>query len=264
MTAPFLLAFALIQAPNAVPQDFQLTTPTAEPVLATGIRVEVVQNAAQEAGEVEDAPLTNAPITTATYVGVVPQIWDECRQHNRPCSFQIKPPGGWGWSPLGWDLESRLMWQTVRTQQFEFLEYNLGYRGGHAAAEAKAARARLAANPPGSSWSSRNGSSRAGASSYSSGSNAGGGRSSGSTWTGTSSGGSDHGKPDVAGQDGVGEPSWCTELDREPKRGPDLSRGPAWHPGEAESGRRMGAGGRRPIPTAGGQPPGARPAWPAR
>jgi len=83
MTTSLLLALALIQAPSAAPQDQQLAILPTEPILAAGIKVEVVEAPAVEAGS-EAAPM--APISTASYVGVVPRM--------SPCQWAAAGFGG--------------------------------------------------------------------------------------------------------------------------------------------------------------------------
>jgi hypothetical protein len=186
MAAPLLLVFALIQAPNAAPQDVQLATLTVEPVLARGIAVQVVEDAGVEAAGTEPVALTAAPITRATFVGVVPKRGLDCVTQNRPCPWLYVRGGDWGWNPLGWDRESLEAWRVVLAEQREAENRMIGYRQFRATAEARAAEAAKASNAARSFPRST---------SSPSGTNAGGAQSSGSVWTGTSSGGATAGSP---------------------------------------------------------------------
>ncbi len=70
MTAPLLLVFALIQAPNRHRRSSAGNT-TIEPVLATGIKVQVVEDAGVET---RDEPAAATPVSTTPFVGVVPRM----------------------------------------------------------------------------------------------------------------------------------------------------------------------------------------------
>jgi uncharacterized membrane protein YgcG len=177
MTAPLLLAFMLIQAPTSATQGFQPPPSTDfEPVLAAGIKVEVVETPAVEMGA-EALPIASRPFSGVA-PAPVPCLWMD-----ESCIQTVWAIG----APLGWDRQDYMAYRLNLDTRQE-LQYNVGYRRGRAMAEAKAARARVAANPPGGSPSSAR--PYSGTSSVATGSASGGGRSSGGTvTTGTGGGG---------------------------------------------------------------------------
>lgn len=147
MATPLLLALALIQAPSAAPQDQQLASLPTEPILATGIKVEVVEAPAVEA-ESYASPM--ARISTASYVGVVPKM-SPCRwaaagfggrlAGNDLCSNFYRWSGGGALSDGGY--QEWVAWQ-VRSEEDRFAASRADQ--GRAIVEANAAKAKRAAN----------------------------------------------------------------------------------------------------------------------
>jgi len=183
MTAPLLLAFMLIQAPNSAPQAFQPEPATRyEPVLAAGIKVTVVEAPAVQA-ESYAAPM--APISTASYVGVVPRM-SPCRwaaagfggrmAGTSPCEYLNR------WSPSGAFMtgspyQEWVAWQ-VRGEENRLAASRAA--AGRAIREANAAKGRPAAPPARqSSIGTGGGRSYSGANSTATGGAGGGGRTTG-------------------------------------------------------------------------------------
>lgn len=195
MTAPLILAFMLIQAPSSAPQEFQAQPTTRfEPVLATGIKVEVVEAPGVEA---ETYAAAATPVSTTSFVGVVPRM--------SPCRWAAAWFGGrqsgtdacsnlFRWSETGAFLtgSSYAEWAAWRVRVVEDEAAASRAARGRAIQQANAAKKAQSGSAQGGASSGR--------SSYASGSNAGGGGSSGRTWTGTSSGASTTGSAKSKGR----------------------------------------------------------------
>jgi uncharacterized membrane protein YgcG len=150
MAAPLLLAFMLIQAPNPSPQEFQAQPATRfEPVLATGIKVEVVEAPGVEA---ESYAAATTPVSMASFVGVVPRM-NPCRwaaagfggrlSGTDPCSSTFRWLEGDGAFLTGSRYQEWVAWRVRAVEDQE--AYDRAARG-RAIAQEKAAREKQAAS----------------------------------------------------------------------------------------------------------------------
>lgn len=189
MTTPLLLAFMLIQAPNAAPQSLQSVPLRFEPVLAAGIKVKVV-----EANTVEMYPeaMPISPVSAASFVGVTPEP-RPCTWSHRRCESSPATWTGYYLFGLGWNGEYTAASQLQRAERYETLWNNPGLARGRAMA---AEKARVAEQSARTQSGGRSQSSRSGSTSPRTGGSAGGGGStSGAVSKGSAGGGSSTGSP---------------------------------------------------------------------